>query len=64
MMLRPNYSRIKCMHYKDELLFTGWRDGFIRIFRLSEFTDDVQGKHIGSEYVAQIDVCSITGTSR
>lgn len=36
MLLRPNYARIKCMHYQNGLLFTGWRDGFIRIFRLSE----------------------------
>ena len=40
MQLRPNYARIRSMHYKNGLLFTGWRDGFIRIFRLAEIVDD------------------------
>lgn len=52
------------MHYQNGLLFTGWRDGFIRIFRLAEFVDDLQGKHITSDLVAQIDMCRTTATDR
>ncbi|CAL6061331.1 WD40_repeat protein [Hexamita inflata] len=61
--VRPDFAKLKCMCINGQYLYSGWRDGCIRIMKIQYVESKTLGQYIGSSFVVCLNLLKLASMS-